>query len=175
MLNKLVNWVLGRQVPYFSVDENFVLNFQVRDDELDELDDLVRDYCHVPPLGGAENLHGKVNILLQTYLSRGRLKSFSLISDQAYISQVSFLFRFLQYTWRFVLLNWTLFSERRPYHPRAFWNRTSTRQCVHVRLVPQAEQDVWAPNVGLSKPTEAVQYHWTRSSTKAGGLKIIRR
>ena len=35
--------------------------------------------------GGSENVHGKVNILLQTYISRGFVRSFSLISDQNYI------------------------------------------------------------------------------------------
>lgn len=60
---------------------------KVRDDELDELDNLTADCCFVPVSGGSENLHGKVNILLQTYLSRGRINSFSLMSDQAYVSQ----------------------------------------------------------------------------------------
>ncbi|XP_015598741.1 activating signal cointegrator 1 complex subunit 3 [Cephus cinctus] len=60
---------------------------KVRDDELDELDNLLRDYCEVVAQGGAENVHGKVNILIQTYLSRGRVNSFSLLSDQAYITQ----------------------------------------------------------------------------------------
>lgn len=60
----------------------------MRDDELDELDTLTCEYCYVPVAGGSENLHGKVNILLQTFLSRGRINSFSLMSDQAYVSQV---------------------------------------------------------------------------------------
>ncbi len=30
-------------------------------------------------------MHGKVNILLQTHVSRGRINSFSLISDQQYV------------------------------------------------------------------------------------------
>ncbi|KAJ9599656.1 hypothetical protein L9F63_026491, partial [Diploptera punctata] len=60
---------------------------KVRDDELDELDNLTLMYCEVPVMGGSENLHGKVNILLQTFLSRGRVNSFSLMSDQAYITQ----------------------------------------------------------------------------------------
>lgn len=55
---------------------------------MDELDILQREYCEYIPGGGSENIHGKVNILLQTFLSRGRVKSFSLISDLAYISQV---------------------------------------------------------------------------------------
>ena len=35
--------------------------------------------------GGAENVHGKVNILLQTHISRGRVNSFSLQSDMNYV------------------------------------------------------------------------------------------
>ncbi|XP_011865347.1 PREDICTED: activating signal cointegrator 1 complex subunit 3 [Vollenhovia emeryi] len=59
---------------------------KVRDDEMNELDELMRD-CELEPLGGVENVHGKVNILLQTYLSRGRVNTASLISDQAYVTQ----------------------------------------------------------------------------------------
>lgn len=61
---------------------------KVRDDEMDELDNLTKDNCELEVMGGSENLHGKVNILMQTYLSRGKIDSFSLISDQAYIIQV---------------------------------------------------------------------------------------
>lgn len=60
---------------------------KVRDDEMDELDDLNRESCEVSVKGGSENLHGKVNILMQTYLSRGFVKSFSLVSDMSYINQ----------------------------------------------------------------------------------------
>lgn len=60
---------------------------KVRDDEIEELDDLTNSYCEVAVKGGSENLHGKVNVLLQTFLSRGRVNSFSLMSDQAYITQ----------------------------------------------------------------------------------------
>lgn len=56
---------------------------------MDELDNLTKEYCELVAVGGSENIYGKVNILLQTYLSRGRVSSFSLISDQAYITQVS--------------------------------------------------------------------------------------
>jgi activating signal cointegrator complex subunit 3 len=61
---------------------------KVREDEMDELDNLQADHCEVNPQGGKENIHGKVNILIQTYLSRGKVQSFSLLSDQAYITQV---------------------------------------------------------------------------------------
>lgn len=61
---------------------------------MSELDMLYETNCVVPVLGGSENLHGKVNILLQTFLSRGRVSSFSLISDLAFVTQVSFLIPF---------------------------------------------------------------------------------
>ncbi|XP_037940900.1 activating signal cointegrator 1 complex subunit 3 [Teleopsis dalmanni] len=60
---------------------------KVRDDELDELDDLRHSYCKIKVLGGSENVFGKVNILMQTYLSHGFVKSFSLVSDMLYIVQ----------------------------------------------------------------------------------------
>lgn len=70
------------------VDFNYFL--KVRDDEIVELETLARKYCHVECIGSAVNVNGKVNILLQTYLARGRAKGFSLISDLVYISQVQF-------------------------------------------------------------------------------------
>lgn len=60
---------------------------KVRDDELEELDQLIDMNCPLPVAGGTENVYGKVNILLQTFLSHGRLSSFSLISDQSYVMQ----------------------------------------------------------------------------------------
>ncbi|XP_014597737.1 PREDICTED: activating signal cointegrator 1 complex subunit 3 [Polistes canadensis] len=60
---------------------------KVRDDEIEELERLCQEYCEVVPKGGPENIYGKVNILIQTYLSRGWVDSFSLTSDLAYITQ----------------------------------------------------------------------------------------
>lgn len=59
---------------------------KVREDETSELDELMGN-CELVAQGGVENVHGKVNILLQTYLSRGRVDTASLISDQAYVTQ----------------------------------------------------------------------------------------
>lgn len=56
---------------------------------MDELDQLSNAYGEYEVSLGSENIHGKVNILLQTFLSRGHVKSFSLVSDLAYISQVN--------------------------------------------------------------------------------------
>jgi activating signal cointegrator complex subunit 3 len=64
-------------------------NVQLRDDEMDELDELMDQNCYLPVAGGPDNIHGKVNILLQTHLSKGYLKSFSLISDKSYVTEVS--------------------------------------------------------------------------------------
>jgi len=58
---------------------------------------MARKYCHVECQSSAVNVNGKVNILLQTYLARGRAKSFSLISDLVYISQVNLKFILIIY------------------------------------------------------------------------------
>jgi hypothetical protein len=43
---------------------------QVRDEELEELDFLLREACYLQPVqGGSENSYGKVNIMLQAYIS----------------------------------------------------------------------------------------------------------
>ena len=61
-------------------------NLNVREDELPELDTLARG-CDYEVRGGSETKHGKASILLQTYVSREKLESFSLIADLNYISQ----------------------------------------------------------------------------------------
>ncbi|KAK3578446.1 hypothetical protein CHS0354_037424 [Potamilus streckersoni] len=61
---------------------------KVRDDEMEELDIVLQEHCEMNVPGGVENTYGKVNILLQAYISRQSLDSFSLVSDQAYIAQV---------------------------------------------------------------------------------------
>lgn len=60
---------------------------KVRDEEMEELDQMLCNFCELPAAGGAENSYGKVNILLQTYISRGEVDSFSLISDLGYVAQ----------------------------------------------------------------------------------------
>ncbi|XP_068602904.1 activating signal cointegrator 1 complex subunit 3 [Brachionichthys hirsutus] len=60
---------------------------KVRDEELEELDHLLCEYCQLPAAGGVENGYGKTNVLLQTYISRGEVESFSLISDLSYVAQ----------------------------------------------------------------------------------------
>ncbi|NWH78990.1 ASCC3 protein, partial [Piaya cayana] len=60
---------------------------KVREEEIEELYTLLNDFCELPAPGGVENNYGKINILLQTYISRGEMDSFSLISDSAYVAQ----------------------------------------------------------------------------------------
>ena len=61
---------------------------QLRPDESQELDQLLSEACQTVVKGGAENEYGKVNILLQTYISKATVESFSLISDMGYVAQV---------------------------------------------------------------------------------------
>jgi activating signal cointegrator complex subunit 3 len=61
-------------------------NVKVRDDEVEELT-FVADQLPVKIKGGLENAAGKINLLIQVYISRINLKSFSLISDCAYVVQ----------------------------------------------------------------------------------------
>ncbi|KAJ8354135.1 hypothetical protein SKAU_G00217020 [Synaphobranchus kaupii] len=60
---------------------------KVRDEEMEELEKLLHDYCELPVAGGVENGYGKINILLQSYIGRGEVDSFSLISDLSYVAQ----------------------------------------------------------------------------------------
>lgn len=64
------------------------LGSQVREEEMEELEQLLCNYCELPAAGGVENSYGKVNILLQTYIGRGEVDSFSLMSDLSYVAQV---------------------------------------------------------------------------------------
>ena len=61
-------------------------NVKVRDEELGELDAL-KSGAHVRITGDVAHTRGKVNLLLQAYISRRPLRGFTLISDTAYITQ----------------------------------------------------------------------------------------
>ncbi|KAG8388728.1 hypothetical protein BUALT_Bualt02G0155500 [Buddleja alternifolia] len=68
-------------VAHSSEFENIVL----REEEQNELETLARA-CPLEIKGGPSNKHGKVSILIQLYISRGSIDSFSLISDASYVS-----------------------------------------------------------------------------------------
>ena len=59
-----------------------------REDEMDELLYLQNNHCKLKVPEGIDSRVGKVNVLLQSQLSRARLDSFSLISDAMFINQV---------------------------------------------------------------------------------------
>lgn len=62
-------------------------SMMIREDELPELEKLQREACPVEAKGGVENCHGKVNILIQAFVSRARVDSFSLTADMMYAAQ----------------------------------------------------------------------------------------
>jgi hypothetical protein len=48
----------------------------------------LRHSCQLGVPGGVENKNGKVNILMQSQLSRVKIDSFSLVSDTMFVMQV---------------------------------------------------------------------------------------
>uniref|UniRef100_A0A8C5LGL3 Activating signal cointegrator 1 complex subunit 3 n=1 Tax=Jaculus jaculus TaxID=51337 RepID=A0A8C5LGL3_JACJA len=77
-------------IKYSTIEFNekiFSKSTQILEEEIEELDALLNNFCELSAPGGVENSYGKINILLQTYISRGEMDSFSLISDSAYVAQ----------------------------------------------------------------------------------------
>ncbi|KAI7860666.1 Sec63 Brl domain-containing protein [Circinella umbellata] len=62
-------------------------NIKSRDTEHKELKGLLDNACACDIRGGTDSTHGKVNILLQTYISNARIDDFALVSDCAYVAQ----------------------------------------------------------------------------------------
>ncbi|KAJ3337146.1 activating signal cointegrator 1 complex subunit [Gonapodya sp. JEL0774] len=63
-------------------------NVKVREEEMPELKGLEEaSVCAVK--GGVDTTYGKVNILLQNYVSRSRVDDFALVSDTGYVAQNS--------------------------------------------------------------------------------------
>ncbi|XP_071491238.1 activating signal cointegrator 1 complex subunit 3-like [Diadema antillarum] len=86
--NELMKTVMSEAEVFSMVSQAQEFEqIKVREDEIRELQDHLEDDCEMPAAGGVENPHGKVNILLQTFISRGNVDSFSLVSDSAYVSQ----------------------------------------------------------------------------------------
>ncbi|CAK9814213.1 Activating signal cointegrator 1 complex subunit 3 [Anthophora plagiata] len=88
IFNKLIKPIMTEADIFAMISQSQEFEqLKVREDEMEELEDLAKKYCELVVQSGVENIHGKVNILLQTYLSHGRVNTFSLISDQSYITQ----------------------------------------------------------------------------------------
>ncbi|GAA5868240.1 hypothetical protein JCM8547_002290 [Rhodosporidiobolus lusitaniae] len=60
---------------------------QVRENEVEELRKLIETACPCQVRGGTDSSAGKVNVLLQTYISRAYVDDFALVSDMGYVSQ----------------------------------------------------------------------------------------
>ncbi|CAG8485235.1 8101_t:CDS:10 [Diversispora eburnea] len=58
-----------------------------REEESKELTNLKSSHCHCNMKSTPDSTEGKVNILLQAYLSRARIEDFALVSDSAYVAQ----------------------------------------------------------------------------------------
>ena len=62
----------------------------MREDEVTELEEHLHGSCMLPvKKGGVDNPEGKVNILMQAFIGRATVNSFSLVSDLAYVAQNS--------------------------------------------------------------------------------------
>ena len=59
---------------------------KLRDDECNELDELVQQYCPIK-INDLHSTTGKVNLLLQSHISRALMSGSTLISDQYYVTQ----------------------------------------------------------------------------------------
>lgn len=100
----------GELMELLSLADEFS-QLKIRDDELEELDLLYANQCHLPVKGGTENVHGKVNILIQSYVSRAQLNSFSLVSDMSYVNQN--VVRLIRALFEVVLKrSWAILSSR---------------------------------------------------------------
>jgi antiviral helicase SLH1 len=60
---------------------------QVRENEVPELQALMKDVIPCQVKGGTDTTPGKVNILLQAYICRAHIEDFALVSDTAYVAQ----------------------------------------------------------------------------------------
>ena len=61
-------------------------NIRVRPEELDEVDRIKKESCPIKTIAPVEEFSGKCNVLLQAYISKARVTSFTLISDTNYIA-----------------------------------------------------------------------------------------
>lgn len=75
------------QILHMLASSQEFQNIRFRDEEIPDLEKLASKYCPFKVEGGMDSAVGKVNILLQTYISRGTIESSTLNSDSYYITQ----------------------------------------------------------------------------------------
>jgi replicative superfamily II helicase len=61
-------------------------NVKIRQEELNEIDSLVKKACPLPVKTPVHEPSGKSFVLMQAFISRAGIKSFTLISDTNYIA-----------------------------------------------------------------------------------------
>lgn len=59
----------------------------VRENEVEELTKLIENVAPCQVTGGTDTSAGKVNVLLQSYISKAYIDDFALVSDSGYVSQ----------------------------------------------------------------------------------------
>ncbi|KAJ3673847.1 hypothetical protein LUZ60_005839 [Juncus effusus] len=74
------------EVIYMVARSSEFENISVREEEQEELERLLRHSCPLEVKGGMVEKYGKISILIQVFISRASIDSFSLISDASYIS-----------------------------------------------------------------------------------------
>lgn len=110
---------------------------KVRDDELNELDKLKKEYCFCKVTGGVEFNYGKANALLQMYIGRASFTVPSLISDSLYITQSAG--RICRALFRTCLTNgWSGMAQRllvfsKMIEHRVWWFETPLRQMPSMK------------------------------------------
>lgn len=81
-------WMSDEQILALLGEAAEFAGVKVRQEEMAELDGLQKSACELPVRrGGVEHAGGKVNVLLQSYLSGARISAFSLVIDQMYVAR----------------------------------------------------------------------------------------
>ena len=75
----------GNNESYEEIAKRLIKQFK---EEMEELTFLRHTFCKLKISSALEDKSGKVNVLIQAYLSRARVEVSSLISDTLYIAQV---------------------------------------------------------------------------------------
>ncbi|CAG8756461.1 5797_t:CDS:2, partial [Acaulospora morrowiae] len=86
--NKLLKERMNEADIFSMISESSEFaDLKSREEESKELSELKNDYCYCQIKQTSDTTPGKVNILLQSYLSKAKIEDSALISDSAYVAQ----------------------------------------------------------------------------------------
>lgn len=85
----LIDSMAEHDILSLLAQSNEFENINLREEEHSELESLMNNHCIIDVKGGTDSKHGKVNILLQAYVSHATIDGFALVSDSAYVVQNS--------------------------------------------------------------------------------------